>query len=208
MYTHPAHFDDELITVIRDEKKVCRYIDLPVQHINDRVLRRMNRRTTKRQILGLIGRLRRSIPGLTLRTSIIVGFPGETDGEFRELLSFVRDTGFERLGAFTYSREAGTAAARMSGQVSEAVKRERYDELMRVQQAISLRANRRMVGRRVRVLVDEKVHGQRVFAGRTGGDAPEVDNTVYVSGGGVKAGEFCEVRVTDAMEYDLVGDAV
>lgn len=208
LYTHPAHYTDELIDTIRSEEKVCRYLDLPIQHINDGILKRMNRRVTKRQIAGLIEKLRTRLPGLVLRTSIIVGFPGETDREFRELLGFLRSVRFEKLGAFIYCRETGTKAARSPGQVPEAVKSERLDELMRQQQEISLRINKTSVGKTVRVLIDEREEGQKgVFVGRTQGDAPEVDGSVYVTGRNIRTGEFRDVRIEDAFEYDLAGVA-
>ena len=134
LYTHPAHYTNELELVLRDEPKICKYLDLPIQHISDKILKSMNRRTTRKEITELVDRLRRSIPGIVLRTSIIVGFPGETEKDFRELLDFIRQARFERCGSFLYSREEGTRAARLEGQVSEKVKRERMDELMKLQQ--------------------------------------------------------------------------
>ncbi len=206
LYTHPAHYTDELIDTIRSEDKICKYLDLPIQHISDSILSKMNRHVTKRQIVGLINTLRKKIPGIVLRTSIIVGFPGETDKEFRELLKFLRETKFEKLGAFSYCRESGTKAGRSKDQVPESVKSERFDELMRQQQKISLEVNSSFIDRTVKVLIDEK-EAQRdgIYAGRTQGDAPEVDGTVYVSGRNIKAGEFRNVRIKDALEYDLAG---
>lgn len=209
LYTHPAHYTDELIATVRGEGRVCKYLDLPIQHINDRVLARMNRQTTKRGITDLIARLRRAIPGLTLRTSVIVGFPGETDREFGELLDFLKEVRFERLGAFVYSREEGTKAARFAPHVPEAVKQERFDAVMKLQQKISSEANSRFLGKTVTVLIDGREEGASdVFTGRTEGDAPDVDGVVYVSGKGLRAGEFRRVRITDTLEYDLVGKAV
>jgi ribosomal protein S12 methylthiotransferase len=209
LYSHPAHYTDELIDTIRSEAKICKYLDLPIQHISDTILKRMNRHTTKRHIIRLLEKLRKMIPGLVLRTSIIVGFPGETDREFKELLDFLREAHFERLGAFTYCRERGTKAGRFKPQVPEALKAERFDELMKVQQKISLSFNRSLIGKPLKVLIDEKETGRDdLFLGRTQGDAPEVDGTVYVSGKNIKVGEFCDVRITDAMEYDLVGECV
>lgn len=209
LYTHPAHYTDELIDVIASEKKICKYLDLPIQHISDRVLKLMNRKTTKKDIAKLIDKLRKKIPGLTLRTSVIVGFPGETDKDFKELLKFLKDIRFERLGAFTYSREEGTSASRFKGQVSEDVKSQRYDEVMKLQQAISERRNKRFLGRKMDVLIDEKVALEdNKFIGRSEGDAPEVDGSVYVTGRPVKVGDFCRVKITDTLEYDLVGEKV
>lgn len=207
LYTHPAHYTDELIDVISFEKKICRYLDLPIQHINDNLLRLMNRKTTKKEIIRLIQKMRRKIPGLILRTSVIVGFPGETDKEFKELLRFLEDTKFERLGAFIYSREKGTRASRFEGQVNEGVKRERYDEVMKLQQAISVRSLNEFLGKKVDVLIDEKVSREdNKFIGRTEGDAPEIDGVVYVTGEDINTGDFCKVKITDTLEYDLVGE--
>lgn len=206
LYTHPAHYTEEFINTMRDEDKVCKYLDLPIQHISDAILKRMNRHTTKSQIMDLVEKLRKKIPGLVLRTSIIVGFPGETDKDFKELLGFLREARFEKLGAFVYCREDGTKAGRFTGQIDESLKTERFDELMRQQQKISTAVNRSIVGRTVKVLIDEREAQSRdLFAGRTQGDAPEVDGTVYVSGKNIKTGEFCNVRISDSLEYDLVG---
>lgn len=209
LYTHPAHYTSELIETIRGEDKICKYLDLPVQHISDRILKGMNRRTTKKGITELIANLRKKIPGIALRTSIIVGFPGETKKDFEELMRFVRNTRFERLGAFMYSREEGTQASRFGKQVPLKVKKARLDALMKLQKSISRDRNRSFLGREVDVLVDEKVEGEKDrYIGRTEGDAPEVDGMVYVTGRGVEAGKFCRVKITDTLEYDLVGKAV
>jgi ribosomal protein S12 methylthiotransferase len=206
LYTHPRHYTDELIETIRNEHKICKYLDLPIQHISDRVLKRMNRKTSRKDIIDLIERLRSRIPGLVLRTSIIVGFPGETEKDFKDLLKFVRETEFERLGAFIYSAEEGTAALRLGGQVHEKVRTARFDELMKLQKRISSGLNKRVVGQTVKVLIDEKVKGEKdEFMGRTEGDAPEVDGTVYVSGKGLKVGQFYDVSITGSTEYDLIG---
>jgi len=209
LYTHPAHYTDSLIDIIRENDKICKYLDLPIQHITDSILKRMNRRTTKDELVRLIARLKDDIPGITLRTSIIVGFPGETDKDFKELINFVKDTEFDRLGAFLYSEEEGTAASRMKNKVPDKVSRERLDELMKLQRAISSRRNRRFLGKRVRVLIDEKPDSPGgSFFGRTEADAPETDGGVYVSGKSIKVGNFYDVNITDTLEYDLVGDAI
>jgi len=160
-------------------------------------------------MVELIARLRRKIPALTLRTSVIVGFPGESEKDFKELLDFVRRTRFERLGAFIYSREEGTRAHAFEGQVPESVKKERFDEVMKLQQRISGEINKSFLGKIVEVLIDEKTPGKKgSFVGRTQGDAPEIDGVVYVAGQGVKVGEFRKVKITDTLEYDLAGEAV
>lgn len=209
LYTHPAHYTDELIAVIKDEPKICRYLDLPIQHISDNILKCMNRRTTRKDIVALIKKLRKNIPGLALRTSIIVGFPGESDGDFKELLNFIRRTRFERLGAFIYSKEDGTPASRLKGHVPDRIKKDRLDELMKAQQKITHSFNKSLIGKTLDVLIDESPEGERdKFIGRTEADAPEIDCGVYVSGKNVKIGDFRKVRITDAVEYDLIGDAV
>ena len=206
LYTHPAHYTKELIETVRDEAKICKYLDLPIQHISDNVLKMMNRKTTKRDIIELIEDLRSQIPGLVLRTSIIVGFPGETDRDFKELLEFVRKTRFERLGGFIYSREEGTRAAGFAKQVPEKVKAGRFDELMRMQQAIAGDINKSFLGKTLEVLIDGKCEGEKdKFIGRTEADAPEIDGAVYVSGKNIKIGRFYKVKITDTLEYDLIG---
>jgi ribosomal protein S12 methylthiotransferase len=209
LYTHPAHYSGRLIDTLRGEKKICRYLDLPVQHISDPILKKMNRHTTKKEIIGLTEKLRKSIPGLTLRTSVIVGFPGETDKEFNELLAFLEDTRFEKLGAFIYSAEEGSKADKFRRRIPESVKNRRFDEVMKLQQKISSDINKSYMGKTVDVLIDEPVDdGNSKFIGRTEGDAPEVDGCVYVSGKDLKVGEFYRVKITDTLEYDLVGEAL
>ncbi len=204
LYPHPVIKD--VLDVIKDEPKFCKYIDLPVQHINDRILRLMNRRTSKADILRLIEAVRKKIPEAAIRTSVIVGFPSETDREFRELLAFVRDARFERLGAFMYSREEGTKAYQFKRQVSDTRKAERFSMLMAEQQKISRELNTRWLGRELDVLIDEAQPG--AYLARSQYDAPEVDGNVYVqSKKELKPGDFVKVRITDTLEYDLVGEA-
>ena len=208
LYTHPAHYSGEFIDVVRREEKICKYLDLPIQHISDKILKAMNRHTSKRDIVELVAKLRKSIPGLVLRTSVIAGFPGETDKDFAELLDFLRQARFEKLGAFLYSREELSPADRFKRHVPHEVKVRRFDEIMKLQQAISADINQGYIGRTISVLIDEKSEGEEgVFLGRTQGDAPEVDGCVYVSGKNLKVGEFYNVRITGTMEYDLVGKA-
>ena len=206
LYTHPAHYTDELISAIHAEEKVCKYIDLPIQHISDKILKKMNRHTTKNDIIKLLKKLRKHIPGLALRTSVIVGFPGETDHDFKELLDFVSETKFERLGAFIYSKEDGTEASGFKPEVLEKVKKERFDELMKLQQRIASKVNESFLNKTMLVLIDEKVQTEEnEYLGRTEYDAPEADGTVHVTGKDLKVGEFYKVKITDTMEYDLVG---
>ena len=206
LYGHPARYTDALLRVIAGEEKICRYVDFPLQHISDRVLSAMRRRMTKAQIVDRLARVRRLVPGVTVRTVFIVGFPGETDKEFEELLDFVRGARFERLGAFAYSREAGTDAARLDGHLPARVKRERLHRLMSLQREIVREQNEEMLGRTTAVMVDERIEGSFQLRGRTAGDAPEVDGTVYLTGGGASPGEIVAARITGMMEYDLVGE--
>jgi len=206
LYTHPAHFTDELIEVIRDYP-VCKYIDLPVQHVNDVILKKMNRGVSRKDIISLIDKIRSRIPGVTLRTSVIVGFPGEGDGEFGELLDFMRKIRFERLGAFVYSREEQTRAYRFKKQVPATVKKARLNEVMKLQQSISAENNTGLLDGIVRVLVDKKLEKEdNLFLGRTEADAPEVDGSVYLKAKNVKPGDFVNAKITGTLEYDLVGE--
>ena len=209
LYTHPAHFTDGLIDIIADTDNICKYIDLPIQHINDGILKRMNRNITGKDITGLIARIRNRINGVTIRTSVITGFPGETDREFGQLMDFLRETKFDRLGAFIYSQEEETPAYSFEGQVPEEVKRERFEEIMKLQQEISTDNNLKFVDRTLHVLIDEEdpdTAGR--FIGRSQMDAPEVDGIIYVKGEGIKPGNFVNVKITGAMEYDLMGETV
>ncbi|MFH0840028.1 MAG: 30S ribosomal protein S12 methylthiotransferase RimO [Candidatus Omnitrophota bacterium] len=209
LYTYPSHIDDGLISLFADEKSLCKYIDLPVQHINDRILKAMNRHMSKQDICGIIEKIRKIIPGVTLRSSIIVGFPGETEKEFKELVDFVKDVKFERLGVFTYSREEGTPAYSYKDQISEIVKLERFNTLMSLQKDIAEDINRSFLGKTIDVLIDEK-DGDSTdsYIGRTEGDAPEVDGEVFVKGRGLKPGDFVKVKIAGTLEYDLIGEVL
>ncbi|MCX5703553.1 MAG: 30S ribosomal protein S12 methylthiotransferase RimO [Candidatus Omnitrophica bacterium] len=207
LYLYPSRITDELLALIRDYPGVCKYIDLPVQHINDRILKLMRRHTKKQDIIKLIDRIRKTIPGVFLRTSIIVGFPSETDKEFRELVRFIEEARFESLGAFIYSREEGTKAFNLKVQMPKKVKIERFNLVMSLQQQVSQDINKNLQGRTLDVLIDQK--SQDYYLGRTQYDAPEVDGQVFVnSERKLKAGDFVRVKITDTLEYDLVGEAV
>lgn len=208
MYCYPTGFNDELIGVMGREENICRYIDLPLQHINDGVLQRMNRRGRSADIRRLIVKLRDSIPGLALRTTFMVGFPGEGEAQFEDLYRFVEETRFERMGVFKFSPEEGTPAAEMDGAVPEEVKEYRYNSIMTLQRKISLSQNRGSINTCVRVLVDGRRPGRgNLYTGRTQGDAPEIDGSVLFSAppGGAAVGEFASVRVTGAFDYGLRG---
>jgi ribosomal protein S12 methylthiotransferase len=203
LYTHPRHLDDSLLDLIAHEEKICKYIDLPLQHINDRILKLMNRKITKREIIRLVEKIRKKIPDAVIRTSLIVGFPTETEKEFKELISFVKETQFERLGAFMYSREEQTAAYNFSPQLAARIKMERFRRLMSLQRRIAAKTNKRFLGRTLDVLIEEK--DSDVFVGRTQYDAYEVDGIVFVKKEGLKIGSFYRAKITDTYEYDLVG---
>ena len=209
LYCHPRGVSRDLIQAIRDEPRICKYLDMAIEHADDEVLRRMNRGLTEAALRERIAALRREIPGIALRTSVIVGFPGETAAAFENLLAFLRDVQFERLGAFTYSQEQGSASFRFPDQVPEAVKQERLDRLMRLQQEIAAAVNARWIGTTCEVVIDEAEAGERAQSvGRTRADCPEVDGVVYVrSQAPLAPGTFVPVRITDSYEYDLVGVA-
>jgi ribosomal protein S12 methylthiotransferase len=203
LYTHPAHWTDELIETIAVCDKVCRYVDMPLQHINDAMLKRMKRETSGQYIRDLIARIRSRIPGIALRTTFIVGFPGETDQQFEELLNFVEETKFERLGVFPYSQEDHTPAGAMDRQVPTRTKKMRYRRVMASQQNVSRELQQRYVGNMLRVLVEKSVRDGGLA--RSHADAPEIDGSVLVKGD-ARVGEFAMVRVTGASEYDLTGE--
>ncbi len=207
LYTHPAHFSDELIDQIAENPKVCKYVDLPLQHISDGILSRMNRKVTRKKVEQLIFKLRDKIPDLTLRTSFIVGFPGEKKKHFEELLEFVEDVRFDKLGTFPYSREEGTKAYNFKGQRSSKLKQERLDQLMLTQQSIVLEENETKIGKTFTVLIDAKSEeGNGYFLGRSSAEAPEVDGVILVKGDHDKIGEFVEVKIVDYCDYDLLGE--
>jgi len=208
LYAYPAHVTDELLEVIASEEKICKYIDIPLQHVNDRILKAMNRRITKAQTVELIRKIRRKLPGAFLRTTFIVGFPGETEAEFGELLDFVKEHRFERVGVFTFSREEGTPAYDLPGQVPEKVKLARQDELMRTQQAISQSFLEGLIGRELAVLIEKASSGAGgVYTCRSEFDAPDVDGNVDVrSAKPLHPGDLVDVRITGATEYDLEGE--
>ena len=206
MYTHPAHVTTELINVMQNDEKVVKYIDLPIQHICDKILKGMKRKVFRKDIINLIGNLRTKIPGLTIRTSIIVGFPGETKKDFDELVDFLEGVKLERLGVFKFSREEGTPASKMRGQVPEKVKNSRFHKLMALQKRISRERNKKMVGSVIEVLIERQLSGYSI--GRASFDAPEIDGSVKVLGSAHKVGEFVSARVTKALDYDLVANAI
>ncbi len=209
LYAYPDGITDSLIELIRDEPKVCKYLDIPIQHISDPVLKAMKRRSSEQQIRGLIAKLRGEIPGITLRTSLIVGFPGETVEDFNSLMQFVEQTHFDRLGVFCYSKEDGTPAAEMPEQVSERVKRERYRKLMRAQARLSFRRNRALIGKIEQVVVEGySEETDLLLKGRSSRQAPDIDGQVYITAGTADVGDIVNLRITDSSDYDLIGEIV
>jgi ribosomal protein S12 methylthiotransferase len=209
LYAYPDGITEGLIGLIRDEPKICKYLDIPIQHIADPVLKRMKRRSSEAQIRGLIATLRREIPGIALRTSLIVGFPGETVDDFAGLMQFVEQTQFDRLGVFCYSREENTPAASLPDQISERVKRERYRKLMRAQARLSFRRNRALIGATEQVIVEGySEETDLLLKGRSSRQAPDIDGQVYITSGTAEVGDIVSLRVTDSSDYDLIGEIV
>ncbi|NJL74733.1 MAG: 30S ribosomal protein S12 methylthiotransferase RimO [Saprospiraceae bacterium] len=204
-YAYPSKFPIEVFDVMAERKEICNYLDMPLQHANDAVLERMKRQITQRETLELIDVARKKIPNLTLRSTMLVGFPGETTQEFDDLLHFVERVQFERVGVFQYSHEEGTSAHEATDDVPAEVKAERAEQLMEVQQSISYEKNQAKIGTTLKVLFDRKEGG--FFYGRTEGDSPEVDNEVLVNAAKdyVRVGDFAQIEITDALEYDLLG---
>ena len=207
LYCYPEEIDDPLIQVIKEEKKICHYLDLPIQHASDEVLRRMGRRTSKEQLKTVIGKLREEIPDICLRTTLITGFPGETKEQHEELMEFVDEMEFDRLGVFTYSPEEDTPAAEMPDQIPEEIKEERQAELMELQQDIAFDAAENMIGKEVLVMIEGKVADENAYVGRTYKDAPGVDGLIFINTEEeLMSGDFAKVKVTGALEYDLIGE--
>ena len=233
LYTHPAHWTDELISTIAACKKVARYVDIPLQHIHENMLERMRRETSQQYIVDLVRKIRAGIPGISLRTTFIVGFPGETEASFQTLLDFIRETRFERLGVFAYSKEDGTRAGQMAGQISDAVKQKRRQRAMAAQHEIAVQISEAFVGRELKVLVEglatskqiqaanisswehglmregeqpsPKLKGRNFLVARGEADAPDIDGRIYVRGK-LPVGEFARVKIVGHTEYDLIAE--
>lgn len=207
LYCYPEEIDDALIQVMKEEKKICHYLDLPIQHANDTILKRMGRRTSKQQLEKIVKKLRQEIPDIALRTTLITGFPGETQEQHEELMEFVDEMEFDRLGVFTYSPEEDTKAAEMSDQIPEEVKQERQAELMELQQNIVFDQAEDMIGQEVLVMIEGKVADENAYVGRTYKDAPNVDGLIFINTDEeLMSGDFAKVKVTGALEYDLIGE--
>ena len=207
LYCYPEEIDDALIQVMKEEKKICHYLDLPIQHANDTILKRMGRRTSKQQLKKIVRKLRQEIPDIALRTTLITGFPGETQEQHEELMEFVDEMEFDRLGVFTYSPEEDTPAAEMSDQISEEVKEDRQAELMELQQDIVFDQAEDMIGQEVLVMIEGKVADENAYVGRTYKDAPNVDGLIFINTDEeLMTGDIVKVKVVGAYEYDLIGE--
>ena len=209
LYCYPEEITDELIETIRTEKKICHYIDMPIQHASDKILKAMGRRTNNAELRNIISKLRKEIPDICLRTTLITGFPGETEEDHQILLDFIDEMEFDRLGVFTYSPEEDTKAASLDNQVDEEVKLCREDEIMELQQEISMDKSERLVGKEIEVIIEGKASDEDVYVGRSYMDAPSVDGYVFInSEEELMSGDFAKVRIVKAMEYDLIGDLI
>lgn len=207
LYCYPEEITDELIQVMKEEPKVCHYLDLPIQHANDTILKRMGRRTTKQELVHIVEKLRSEIPDICLRTTLITGFPGETAEQHEELMQFVDEMEFDRLGVFTYSPEEDTPAAGMPEQIEEEVKEDRQAEIMELQQEIAFDKAEDMIGREVLVMIEGKVADENAYVGRTYRDAPNVDGLIFINTDEeLLSGDFARVKVTGALDYDLIGE--
>jgi ribosomal protein S12 methylthiotransferase len=204
-YAFPQGFPMDALDVIRDEKKICKYLDMPLQHISDNMLKSMRRGTTKQRTIDLVNAIRDKIPGIAIRTTLITGYPGETEQDFEEMRQWVKETKFERLGVFTYSHEENTHAFKLADDVPQKTKQKRADYIMKIQKKISLKHNKSLIGKTLKVLIDKKEGNY--FIGRTEYDSPEVDNEVYIKADKnyLRTGDFADVKITGAKEYDLEG---
>ena len=209
LYCYPEEINDELIEAIKNEPKVCHYLDMPIQHASDNILKRMGRRTSKQELTDIVAKLRREIPDIALRTTLITGFPGETDVDHEEVMQFIDECEFDRLGVFTYSREEDTVAAQMPDQIDEEIKEKYRDELMQLQQEISADRSAAMIGRIVRVMIEGFIPEDNTYVGRSYKDAPNVDGLVFIEcDRELMSGDFIDVKITGSTEYDLIGTIV
>ncbi len=208
LYLYPDNFTDSLIKAIKGNEKIVKYVDIPLQHINNSVLKRMNRKTTKEDIVSLIGKLRKEIPNIIIRTTFIVGFPGETEEDFNELADFIKEVRFDRLGVFTYSREEGTPAYDLPNQVPDNIKELRRNKIMEIQKEISEIIMEEKIGKIINVLIEDVVENN-TYIGRSYMDSPDIDGVVYINSHiDLEAGTFVNVKIVDSLEYDLIGEVV
>ena len=207
LYCYPEEITDELIQVMKEEPKICHYLDLPIQHANDTILKRMGRRTSKQELIDIVQKLRKEIPDICLRTTLITGFPGETQEQHEEVMEFIDTLEFDRLGAFTYSPEEDTPAATFEDQIDEEVKEDRQADIMELQQEIAFDKAEDMIGREVLVMIEGKVADENAYVGRTYRDAPNVDGLIFINTDvELISGDFAKVKVTGALDYDLIGE--
>lgn len=207
LYCYPEEITDELIQVMKEEPKICHYLDLPIQHANDTILKRMGRRTSKQELIDIVQKLRKEIPDICLRTTLITGFPGETQEQHEEVMEFIDTLEFDRLGAFTYSPEEDTPAATFEDQIDEEVKEDRQADIMELQQEIAFNKAEDMIGREVLVMIEGKVADENAYVGRTYRDAPNVDGLIFINTDvELISGDFAKVKVTGALDYDLIGE--
>lgn len=210
LYSYPEGITDKLIKTVKENEKICKYFDIPIQHISNKVLKRMNRKTDKEQIENLITKIRKEIPNVVLRTSLIVGFPGETEKDFEELEKFVEKTKFDKLGTFMYSKEEGTPAEKLPNQIHGNTKKSRYNKIMAIQQKISNENLKNKIGQNVKVLIEDISFDGKYLIGRTSQDVPEEDGIIYVENNNFenKVNSFVDVEITDVKDYDLIGKIV
>ena len=210
LYSYPEGITDELIQTVKNNEKICKYFDIPIQHISDSILKKMNRRTNKKQIESLIEKLRKEIPNVTLRTSLIVGFPGENQKDFDELCEFVRTAKFDKLGAFMYSKEEGTPAAKLPEQIHGNTKKSRYNKIMEIQQKISNENLKNKIGQKFEVLIEDISFDGKYFIGRTKQDVPDIDGIIYVKNQDKKnlVNQFIKVHIIEVKDYDLIGEII
>ena len=207
LYCYPEEITEELIQVMKEEPKICHYLDLPIQHANDTILKRMGRRTSKQELIDIVQKLRKEIPDICLRTTLITGFPGETQEQHEEVMEFIDTLEFDRLGAFTYSPEEDTPAATFEDQIDEEVKEDRQADIMELQQEIAFDKAEDMIGREVLVMIEGKVADENAYVGRTYRDAPNVDGLIFINTDvELISGDFAKVKVTGALDYDLIGE--
>lgn len=208
LYLYPDHFTEELIEEFKNNQKLVNYVDMPLQHISDDVLKKMNRKTSKEHIIKTLKNLRKSVPDIVIRTTFIVGFPGESDDDFNQLVDFIEDIKFDKLGVFEYSKEEGTRAASLDEQIPDSIKEERKNEIMAIQSEISAEILSKNIGKRLEVLIEEEVD-EKNYVGRTYMDSPEIDGVTYVhSAKNLEIGSFVQVDVVDSLDYDLVGEII
>ena len=209
LYSYPETITDSLIEVVKKEDKICKYFDIPIQHISDRILKTMGRKSDKESIKKVISKIRKQIPDVIIRTTVMVGFPGETDKDFEELYDFIKETKFERLGAFSYSKEEGTPAAKLKNQVHPSTKKSRYNKIMKLQQDVSKDNLKKYIGKELEVLVETKTFDGKYFVGRTSMDVPDIDGLVYIQMEPKELeGKFVKCKILDANEYDLIAKMI